>query len=155
MPPVHLVPSEDIPQLLPLLHDAEEGDERIVRAIAEPTAVAYLALDGDAPVGAALVRWEPGESEIVYIATREALRGRGYGKAMIAAILDEARRRGVRSVVVGTGNSGLSQIAFYQKCGFRMDSVRKDFFDYITPPIYENGIPLRDMLVLRYDVEDG
>jgi ribosomal protein S18 acetylase RimI-like enzyme len=69
---------------------------------------------------------------------------------MIAALLTEAAARGVSSVLVGTANAGLENIAFYQKCGFRMDSVRKDYFDYFPQPVYENGIQLRDMLMLRW-----
>jgi ribosomal protein S18 acetylase RimI-like enzyme len=149
---VELIPSRDIDTLLPLLHDAEEGDERILGEIERPSSVAYLAVSAGTPVGAAVVRWDADESEIVYIATRADLRGQGYGKAIIRGIIEEARQQGVRSVCVGTANTGLSNIAFYQKCGFRMDSVRKDYFDYFPEPIYENGIQMRDMLVLRYTI---
>jgi hypothetical protein len=68
---------------------------------------------------------------------------------MVRCILDEARRRGVQVVSVGTANAGWSKIAVYQKCGFRMDSVRKDYFNYFPSPMYENGIQIRDMLVLK------
>ncbi|HLU09022.1 MAG TPA: GNAT family N-acetyltransferase [Oceanobacillus sp.] len=151
---VRLVPSRDVDALVPLLRDAEEGDERIVRAINDSANTAYLAFDDDTPVGAAVMRWAQDESEIIYIATAETLRGKGYGKAMIRWILDEARRRGVAAVCVGTANAGLDNIAFYQKCGFRMDSVRKDYFNYFSSPVYENGIQIRDMLVLRYELSD-
>jgi hypothetical protein len=30
--------------------------------------------------------------------------------------------------------------------------VRRDYFNYIQPPIVNNGIALRDMLVLRYSL---
>jgi len=53
-------------------------------------------------------------------------------------------------VLVGTANSSLENIAFYQKCGFRMDHVRRDYFVYVQPPVIQNGIVMRDMLVLRY-----
>lgn len=151
---VRLVPSRDVDALVPLLRDAEEGDERIVRAINDSANTAYLAFDDDTCVGAAVMRWAQDESEIIYIATAETLRGKGYGKAMIRWILDEARRRGVAAVCVGTANAGLDNIAFYQKCGFRMDSVRKDYFNYFSSPVYENGIQIRDMLVLRYALVD-
>lgn len=154
MLPVTLVPSRDVDALVPLLRDAEEGDERIVRAINDSANTAYLAFDDDTCVGAAVMRWAQDESEIIYIATAETLRGKGYGKAMIRWILDEARRRDVEAVCVGTANAGLDNIAFYQKCGFRMDSVRKDYFNYFSSPVYENGIQIRDMLVLRYALVD-
>jgi ribosomal protein S18 acetylase RimI-like enzyme len=150
---VELIESHDLEVLIPLLHDAEEGDDRIVRAIEDPGCAAYLALDGAEPVGAAVVRWAQDESELLYIAVRAQVRGRGYGKSMVRGVLEEARRRGVRAVLVGTANTGLDNIMFYQKCGFRMDAVRKDFFDYFPEPLYDNGIQMRDMLVLRYEFE--
>jgi hypothetical protein len=57
-------------------------------------------------------------------------------------------------MVVGTGNSSIGNIIFYQKCGFRMDHVRKDYFWYYREPVFENGLRVRDMLVFRYDVAD-
>lgn len=151
---VQLVPSRDAAMLLPLLRDAEEGDERIVRAIDDSAKTAYLAFDDDTCVGAAVIHWMQDESEIIYIATAPQSRGQGYGKAIIRWILDEARRRGVEAVCVGTANAGLDNIAFYQKCGFRMDSVRKHYFNYFSSPVYENGIQIQDMLVLRYAFSD-
>ncbi len=101
-----------------------------------------------------MVCWEEDEpGEIVYIAVAAALRGHGYGKQIIQALQNELRRRGGRSLLVGTANSSLENIAFYQKCGFRMFEIRRDYFAYIQPPVVEHGILLRDMLVLRYDVE--
>ncbi len=67
--------------------------------------------------------------------------------------LEELRRRGGHALLVGTANAALDNIAFYQKCGFRMVEIRRDYFAYIQPPVAENGIILRDMIVLRYDLE--
>jgi hypothetical protein len=43
----------------------------------------------------------------------------------------------------------------YQKCGFRLDHVRHDYFWYYRTPHFENGIQIRDMLVFRYDLQTG
>jgi hypothetical protein len=79
---------------------------------------------------------------------------RDTAKQLGRCIFDEARLRGVQAIYVGTANAGLDNIAFYQKCGFRMDSVRKDYFDYFAAPVYENGIQIRDMLVLKLVLAD-
>lgn len=140
--------------LLPLLHDAEEGDDRIRAALDAPGAAGYLALDDAGErVGAALMRWEPDESELVYIGIAAGRRGQGLGRVLVAALLDEARRRGARAVIVGTANSSLDNIAFYQKCGFRMASIRRGFFDYLPRPVFEDGIRMRDMIVFRWEDE--
>jgi ribosomal protein S18 acetylase RimI-like enzyme len=148
------IPNKETTFLLSMLLDAEEGEERIRAALLDPTCTAYAAwLDGQL-AGAAVVRWEEdATSEILYIAVATALRGRGYGKQIIQVFQEELRRRGGRSLLVGTANAALENIAFYQKCGFRMFEIRRDYFAYIQPPISEHGILLRDMLVLRYDLE--
>jgi len=133
-----------------MLQDAEEGEERIRAAVVDAANTSYAALDSDMLVGAATVRWEQHESEIIYIAVAHDLRNRGYGRAMIEVLFNEMRQRGVAALLVGTANSSLENIAFYQKCGFRLHSVRQNFFDYIQPPIVEHGIIMRDMLVMRY-----
>ncbi len=148
------IPSNETTFLLPMLLDADEDEERIRAALLDPACTSYATwLDGQL-AGAAVVRWVEDEpSEILYIAVAAALRGRGYGKQIIQALQDELRRRGGRSLLVGTANAALENIAFYQKCGFRMFEIRRDYFAYIQPPVAEHGILLRDMLVFRYDVE--
>ena len=148
------IPNNETAFLLPMLLDADEDEERIRSALLDPACTSYATwLDGRL-AGAAVVRWEEDKpGEIVYIAVAAALRGHGYGKQIIQALQNELRRRGGRSLLVGTANSSLENIAFYQKCGFRMFEIRRDYFAYIQPPIVEHGIQLRDMLVLRYDVE--
>lgn len=148
------IPKHETAFLLPVLLDAEEGEERIRARLLDPTCTAYASwLDGQL-VGAAVVRWADDEtSEIIYIAVASAWRGHGYGKQLIQALQEELRRRKGQALLVGTANASLANIAFYQKCGFRMFAIKRDYFAYIQPPISEHGIVLRDMLVLRYDLD--
>ncbi|RNF39177.1 GNAT family N-acetyltransferase [Planococcus salinus] len=89
--------------------------------------------------------------EIKNIAVAESARGQGYGKKLIFHALAEAERLGFGKVEIGTGNSSFGQLALYQKCGFRIDSVDRDFFTRNYPePIMENGIPCKDMIRLLY-----
>ncbi len=153
--PMTLTASRDIDILLPLLREADEDEKLIADAISNAANTAYLAWRDDRPFGAVMVHWHEHESEITYIAVEKASRGKGYGKMIIAALLDEARQRQVKSILVGTANSSMDNISFYQKCGFRMDSIRKNFFSYKPAPIYENGIRVIDMIVFRYDLSSG
>ena len=147
---LHEVAPDEADSLVPILLDADEDEARVRRQVSDKHLTAYMALLDETMIGAALLRWQEDESEIEYIAVAEHLRGHGYGKSMMAALVAEARRRGIRSLLIGTDNTAFATIAFYQKCGFRMDFVRRDYFSYIQPPIVNNGIPLRDMLMLRY-----
>lgn len=150
---ITLQPTTDFQRAAVLLADADEGHDRILAAVSAPEHTPYLlTTPNGSVVGALLMAWEADAGEIIYIAVDAAQRGHGYGRAALESLDAEARRRGVAVLRVGTGNSSLSNIAFYQKCGYRMDSVRRDFFSYITPPLYEDGIALRDMIVFRRDL---
>lgn len=141
-------------QLLPILSDADEGDERILARLTDGKHTTYAAYDDEHLIGAATIRWEEAEeeaeSEIEYIAVVKDVRGKGYGKAIMAQLIKLACERHVAALLVGTANTSWENIAFYQKCGFRMDHVRRDYFAYIQPLLIEHGIVMRDMLVLRY-----
>lgn len=144
--------SSDIDWLVAALSDADESDERIRGIVSDRANTSYEIVVGGQRVGAMMVHWDAVESELIYIAVDPAQRGSGFGKLALAWLIEEARRRNIASVIVGTGNAGLDQIAFYQKAGFRIDSVRRDYFDYFREPVYEHGIQLRDMLMMRMEL---
>lgn len=106
----------------------------------------------DGPAAAATMRWGGDPCEIVELGVRAALHGRGVGRAVVAWLCDEARRRGKRAIEVGTGNASIGNLAFYQKCGFRFSHVRQDYFRYHRTPVYENGIEVRDLVVFRREL---
>ena len=80
----------------------------------------------------------------------ETYQGRGIGKKLLEYALSEAREKGFQDIQIGTANSSTGQLALYQKMGFEMDSILKSFFIYNYPePMYENGIWVQDMVVLK------
>src|SRR3954469_11890432 len=87
----------DAEELVPILHDAEEDDERIRAALRDPACQAYAAVAGDEPVGAAVVRWagpQSAPSKILYIAVAPARRGTGIGRQLVAAVVAESAAHG-------------------------------------------------------------
>jgi ribosomal protein S18 acetylase RimI-like enzyme len=138
-------------ELVAVLRDAEEDDRLVRAALRDRANTAYAAWhDGDL-VGGAVVQWRPGTpSEILYLAVVEEQRGRGHGREILRHLVAELPSHG-RRLVVGTANSSLDNIAFYQRCGFRMDAVKRDYFAYVQPPASEFGIPMRDMIVFAHD----
>lgn len=142
----------DVEPLIPILLQAEPAPSALRWSLENLSDTVYrLEVDGE-PVGAATLRWEDDPAEIVEIAIAPARHGQGLGKHFVLWLVEEARRRGKSALVVGTPNASLGNLAFYQKCGFRMDQVRKDYFWYYRPPKFENGIQIRDMLVFRYSL---
>ncbi|MGG1659729.1 GNAT family N-acetyltransferase [Brevibacillus sp. NRS-1366] len=100
-----------------------------------------------------LIQTRPETIELVNVAVAESHQGQGIGKQLVLHAIEEAKSRGYKTIEVGTGNSSLDQLALYQKCGFRMAWIDKDFFvRHYSEPIYENGIQLVDMVRLSQDI---
>lgn len=133
-----------------LLLEADPSEKLIRLYLAEGHC--YVAeLDGQVVGVYVLLPLSESAAEIKNIAVAEMERGKGYGKRMIEHALDEARKAGFRHVEIGTGNSSFAQLALYQKCGFRMKSIDRDFFTrYYPEPIIENGLVCRDMVRLEF-----
>ncbi|MFC0562466.1 GNAT family N-acetyltransferase [Halalkalibacter alkalisediminis] len=92
--------------------------------------------------------------ELKNIALEKAYRGRGLGKATIEEGLNLYKKKQYQKMVVGTANSSIDNIAFYQKVGFRMDYIKKDFFHQYPNEIYENGIKAQDMIMFIKDLTE-
>jgi ribosomal protein S18 acetylase RimI-like enzyme len=87
------------------------------------------------------------------IAVNESQHGQGCGKQLIQYAIVEALKRGYTCIEIGTGNSSLSQLRLYQRCGFRIVGVDFDFFTrHYDEAIYENGLLCRDMIRLSYEL---
>ncbi|MHC5760787.1 GNAT family N-acetyltransferase [Nostoc sp.] len=98
------------------------------------------------------MKWRSDPCEIMELGIAPEFQRQGLGKEFVAWLIQEARQRGKRQILVGTSNSSIANIAFYQKCGFRMDHVRQDYFWYLPEPSYENSIQIQDLLVFRFDL---
>ncbi|MES1039668.1 GNAT family N-acetyltransferase [Peribacillus simplex] len=92
--------------------------------------------------------------EIMNIAVDQRHHGRGIGRQLIEHAKGHAREKGYKMIEIGTGNSGIGQLALYQKCGFRITGVDRDFFNRnYSEAIYENGIQCQDMIRLSQSLD--
>jgi GNAT superfamily N-acetyltransferase len=147
-----VVAPADHQAVIPLLLLAEPSASALRWSLRNLSDTAYrFDVDG-ALVGAATMRWRDDPSELVELAVAPDRQGQGIGRRIVAWLLAEARRRGRRAVEVGTSSTSLGNIAFYQKCGFRVTAVRPDYFWYHPEPLVEHGIPVRDMLVFTHEL---
>lgn len=149
---IYPVENGQVEDLVPVLVLAEPSPRALRWGLRHLVDEAYrLDVDGQL-AGAATMQWRDDPCELQELAIVAERQGQGLGKQFVRWLLDEARRRGKHGMLVGTTNASLSNIAFYQRCGFRMHHVRQDYFGYYRQPIYEYGIQVRDMLVFRYDL---
>jgi ribosomal protein S18 acetylase RimI-like enzyme len=136
-------------RFLPLLLLADESLEQVRSYMHSGELYAFIGAD-DVPVGIVLtIPTEQNSVELKAVAVDPTQQNRGIGRRMLAAVIEELPRRGVRRVIVGTANAGIGQLAYYQKAGFRLLRIERDFFSPARgyPAVMEdNGIRLRDMV---------
>lgn len=139
---------EQVPLELLLLADPNESK---VRAYL-PGCRCFIAVQNEQVLGACAVT-QPvhGVAELMSIAVCARQQRSGVGSRLLRAVIDAVRDSGARALEVGTGSFGY-QLAFYQRQGFRVTAIDRDFFVRHYPqPIHEEGIQLRDMLRLTLE----
>jgi len=143
---IELYTHEITEELMELLLEADPDTSAVTRYLDESTIL--VASKENSIIGVAVLIHADEKFELKNIVVRDSHQGQGVAKNLISAIKDKVKCLGGDSLYVGTGNSSLSQLALYQKCGFRMEYIEKNFFSDYPEDIYENGIRCLDMVVL-------
>lgn len=88
--------------------------------------------------------------EIKNIAVLSSYQKKGFGYQLIEFAEQYAKKNHFEKLLVGTANSSIYQFAFYQKAGFEVVSVEKDFFlENYGSSIFENGIQAKHKMLLQ------
>ncbi|RNF86552.1 N-acetyltransferase [Lysobacter psychrotolerans] len=92
-----------------------------------------------------------GTYELMSIAVAPSHQHQGIGTLLLEHAVAWVRQSGARRLEVGTGTFGY-QLSFYQRQGFRVVAIDRDFFlDHYPEPLFEDGIQHKDMLRLALD----
>jgi len=92
--------------------------------------------------------------EIKNIAVDTAFQGQGIGQGLLKDAINLAKEKGFKKIIIGTGDAGIKQLYLYQKVGFEIYDIKHRFFiDHFPEPIYENGIQLKHMIMLKIDLK--
>ena len=114
---IERISKEAIPKSLLLLADPSE--QQVATYVQR--GVTYVAKQEDNVIGVyVILETRPKTMEIMNIAVVEHLQGKGIGKRLLSHAIETAKGYGMSKLEVGTGNSSVSQLALYQKCGFRI-----------------------------------
>lgn len=145
--------SPEMPPPYDLLLLADPSMEMIATYL--PAAEVYVALHAERAVGCyVLLPLEKATFEIKNIAVAEAQQGKGLGSHLLQHAIRQAQRQGAHQLQVGTANSSFGPLYLYQKHGFRITAIKADYFTQHYPePMWENGLRVRDLLVLRMELE--
>ncbi len=143
---------EEIPYHLLLL--ADETKEAINQYIFNSDI--YLLHDGTENIAVmALYRKSNTELEIKNVAVIDSYRSKGIGSILMDKAKEIAKENHYKTLSVGTSDTGFQQIRFYEKNGFIKSGILKDFFIQNYPvPIYENGLQMRDMVLLSHHLSE-
>ena len=114
----------DKKRYLDLLLLADEQEDMVDRYLERGTM--YVLEDGGVKAECVVTDEGDGILELKNIAVAPDFQGRGYGKAMVAFLVQTYTEQHT-VLQVGTGDSS-STIPFYESCGFRRHHLVKKFF---------------------------
>ncbi|WP_221632539.1 GNAT family N-acetyltransferase [Oryzihumus leptocrescens] len=93
----------------------------------------------------------PGQAEIMNMAVREDVQGRGVGALLVRAAVDRLAAEAGATLLVATAAADVGNVRFFQRQGFRMRSIERDAFTPTAgypPGTRIDGIELRDRVWL-------
>lgn len=97
----------------------------------------------------------PDKLEIKNIAVDPQFENQGIATRLLQKAIDFTKKNRYQQLQIGTGSTSFKQLYLYQKIGFRVTKIKRDFFvKNYGQTIHENGLLLRDMLVLTLTVSD-
>lgn len=83
------------------------------------------------------------EGEITNVAVCPEARNQGTGNALVAAMLREAEKRGMKNVILEVRRSNAAAIHVYERAGFEKAGIRKGFYD----------LPKEDAVIMNRKLE--
>lgn len=139
------VQSSEVP--IDLLLEADPSEDRIRSYLFDSWC--FVASANGQILGACVVKPHNSISAEIYnVAVLPDHQAKGIGTKLLKFVLSQLSSKGIERVELGTGTFGY-QLTYYQRLGFRVDSVVKDYFLLNYPElIFENGIQHQDMLRL-------
>lgn len=152
----------DLEQVVEIL-TASWGDTHVIaltwgEMIDASTLPGFVAVaDGDRIAGLITYTERDGSVEIVTIDA--VVKGAGVGTALLDAVREVARRRGMRRLTLITTNDNTRALAFYQRYGFDLVALRRDAITRTRelkpsiPEMSEDGIPIRHELELELPLD--
>lgn len=109
----------ELDDVLGALYEPHQRHGLSIEQVFQPNVHFFVAHLGDTAVGCGAVAMFDDYAEVKRMYTREAARGRGVGKALLAEIEAEARAAGKPMLRLETGTLQAAAIGLYEGCGFQ------------------------------------
>lgn len=117
--------------------------EQFWSELAHDTRRYWVALDDDVVVGYAGLLVVPPTADVQTIAVDPRCQGKGVGRRLLGALLEEAQARACADVLLEVRASNASALALYQSAGFVQISARERYY-----PDGEDALILRRQLTV-------
>lgn len=138
--------NDQVPYELLLLADPSQ---ELVEAYLKHSEIYIAAVSRDILGAVVLTPLSDGTIEIKNVSVQPKFQGQGIGSFLISQAIQICMERKLKSIYIGTANSSVRQLALYQKLGFVVCELRKNYFIENYPEaIFEDGVQARDMVVL-------
>ncbi len=99
-------------------------DEELKREAAH-----YFVIEEEGQVAGYMGYWEaPQEAHIINLAIGPRFRNRGFGRQMVEACVDFARKRGAELATLEVRESNEDARRLYEKCEFKFVAIRKKYY---------------------------
>ncbi len=122
---------QDLPMLAMLekLCFSSPWSEQALRdTLTSPYAKLFCAEDGDAVIAYGGLYLLGDDADITNIATHPDHRRRGAGTAVLRSLIAYAKEHGAQGVHLEVRQSNVPAIAMYEKFGFAVDGIRKNYY---------------------------
>lgn len=119
--------------------------ERSLReSLKKPEYLFFVAEEQGQVVGYAGLLQNLDEGDILNVAVAPAWRGKGLGRALMKALMDEGRERGLQAFTLEVRAGNVPAIHLYGSLGFSAAGVRKGFYE----------LPREDALIMWWKMPD-
>lgn len=136
---------------LDLLLLADPSEVRIKGYLS--TAEVWLVHQEHHLLGCCVISSKDQKAIIENIAVYPAYRGLGIGQLLLENSIQISKAQGLEKLEIATASTSVKQLYLYQKMGFKIQHVNKNYFVRHYPdPLMENGLVVKDQLVLELDL---
>ncbi len=104
------------------------SEKQLMELLDRPEYCYLVAVEGGVILGYAGMVQVGDEGQITNIATARNARRRGVAKCLLTQLLASADDRGIRAFSLEVRDSNVPAISLYEKLGFQLAGVRKNFY---------------------------
>lgn len=108
--------------------DEPWSEKMLLDELENPFTVFLAGIEGGELLSYAAFRYTLDEGDILNVAVRGDHRAQGLGKETLSALLNEAKRLGVRKLTLEVREDNIPAIRLYTSFGFRREGIRKKYY---------------------------